>query len=124
MKSSEKRPVFDEVQLAELRRDMLRFASLQLRDEPLAEDLVQEAMAAVLLGEKSFTGRSALKTWVFAILKNKIVDAIRQRSRTSMCRPFKGRAKHGREIRGSVQGQRALGARFTAERLGKSRTGT
>ncbi len=82
MKGSETRPAFVEVQLTELRRDMLRFASLQLRDEHLAEDVVQEAMAAALVGEKSFSGGSAMKTWVFAILKNKIVDAIRQRSRT------------------------------------------
>ncbi|HUW37989.1 MAG TPA: sigma-70 family RNA polymerase sigma factor [Rhodocyclaceae bacterium] len=65
--------------LAELRRDMLRFANLQLRDDQLAEDAVQEAMMAALSGD--FSGRSALKTWVFAILRNKIVDAIRQRSR-------------------------------------------
>lgn len=68
--------------VASVRRDMLRFASLQLRDEQLAEDVVQEAMMAALSGEKNFAGRSALKTWVFAILRNKIVDAIRQRCRT------------------------------------------
>lgn len=67
--------------LVDVRRDMLRFASLQLRDEQLAEDVVQEAMMAALSGEKSFAGRSALKTWVFAILRHKIVDAIRQRCR-------------------------------------------
>lgn len=68
--------------LASLRKDMLRFASLQLRDEHLAEDVVQEAMTAALVGEKDFSGDSAVKTWVFAILKNKIVDVIRQRGRT------------------------------------------
>lgn len=68
--------------LTEIRRDMLRFASLQLRDDPLAEDVVQEAMVAALDGEKQFAGRSAVKTWIFAILRNKIVDAIRQKSRS------------------------------------------
>ncbi len=68
--------------LAELRRDLLRFASLQLRDDQLAEDVVQEALMAALAGEEDFSGRSAMKTWVFAILRNKIVDAIRQRSRS------------------------------------------
>lgn len=72
----------DDALLAELRHDMLRFASLQLRDEPLAEDVVQEALMAALAGEKGFSGRAALKTWVFAILRNKIVDAIRQRRRS------------------------------------------
>lgn len=68
--------------LTEIRRDLLRFASLQLRDEHLAEDVVQEAMVAALDGEKQFAGRSAVKTWIFAILRNKIVDAIRQKSRS------------------------------------------
>ena len=72
----------DAPHLTDLRRDMLRFASLQLRDEQLAEDAVQETLMAVLVGEKNFSGRSAMKTWVYAILRNKIVDAIRQRSRT------------------------------------------
>lgn len=65
-----------------LRRDMLRFASLQLRDEQLAEDVVQEAMMAALDGRQRFAGRSALKTWVFSILRHKIVDAMRQRTRS------------------------------------------
>lgn len=74
--------VIDAGFLTEMRRDMLRFATLQLRDDQLAEDVVQEAMMAALDGEKQFAGRSAVKTWVFAILRNKIVDAIRQKSRT------------------------------------------
>lgn len=65
-----------------LRRDMLRFAKLQLRDDPLAEDVVQEAMMAALQGEKQFAGRSVMKTWIFSILRNKIVDAMRQRGRS------------------------------------------
>ena len=67
--------------LASLRRDMLKFARLQLRDEAAAEDAVQEAMAAALGGQKQFDKRSKLKTWVFAILKNKIVDIIREHAR-------------------------------------------
>jgi RNA polymerase sigma-70 factor (ECF subfamily) len=67
--------------LASMRRDMLKFARLQLRDEAAAEDVVQEAMAAALGGQKQFANRSKLKTWVFAILKNKIVDIIREHAR-------------------------------------------
>lgn len=68
--------------LLAVRQDMLRFARLQLRDDAQAEDAVQEAIVAALDGERSFAGRAALKTWVFAILRNKIVDAIRERSRS------------------------------------------
>jgi RNA polymerase sigma-70 factor (ECF subfamily) len=73
---------FDAAFLIEMRRDLLRFARLQLRDDALAEDVVQEAIAGALSGGREFAGRSALKTWVFAILRNKIVDAIRERSRS------------------------------------------
>lgn len=67
-------------QLGALRIDMIRFARLQLRDDHLAEDVVQEAIAAALK-PGAFEQRSQLKTWVFAILRNKIVDVIRERSR-------------------------------------------
>ncbi len=67
--------------LEALRRQMHKFATLQLSDSHLAEDAVQEALMGALKNAKSFTGRSALKTWVFAILKNKIADVLRQKQR-------------------------------------------
>src|SRR6266436_6563886 len=60
---------------------LLRVAVLQLRDGDLAEDVVQETLVAALHGEAGFSGRSSLKTWLTGILKHKIVDAIRKRSR-------------------------------------------
>jgi len=65
-----------------LRRQMLKFATLQLSDANLAEDAVQEALIGALRNARSFAGRAALKTWVFAILKNKIADILRQKQRT------------------------------------------
>lgn len=67
--------------LATLRPQLLRFAKLQLRSEAQAEDAVQETMLAALAGEEKFAGAAAAKTWVFAILKNKIVDELRRRAR-------------------------------------------
>ncbi len=69
--------------LEELRSQMHRFATLQLSDQQLAEDTVQEAFIGALKNAGSFAGRAALKTWVFAILKNKIADALRQKQRLS-----------------------------------------
>src|SRR5437016_360220 len=60
---------------------LLRYAALQLRDRPTAEDVVQETLLAALAGEASFGGRSNLRTWLTGILKHKIVDAIRRASR-------------------------------------------
>ncbi|MEF8703610.1 MAG: sigma-70 family RNA polymerase sigma factor [Candidatus Accumulibacter sp. UW26] len=68
-------------ELAGFRREMLRFAVLQLRDPASAEDAVQEAMFAALQGADRFGERAKLKTWVFSILRNKIVDIIRRRVR-------------------------------------------
>jgi RNA polymerase sigma-70 factor (ECF subfamily) len=74
-------PFQDPVFLQDLRRQMLRFATLQLSDAHLAEDAVQEALIGALKSADRFGGRAALKTWVFAILKNKIADVLRQRQR-------------------------------------------
>lgn len=67
--------------LTDLRKQMVRFATLQLSNSHLAEDAVQEALMGALKNAKSFAGRAALKTWVFAILKNKIADTLRQKQR-------------------------------------------
>ena len=67
--------------MAKIRRDMLRFAKLQLRDAGAAEDMVQEALLSAMKYEDSFAGRSTLKTWMFSILRNKIVDHLRKSSR-------------------------------------------
>ena len=75
--------LIDDGYLEDIRRDMIKFAHLQLRDEAQAEDVVQEALVAALDNTREFAGRSAVKTWIFAILKNKIVDLIRLQARTT-----------------------------------------
>jgi len=67
--------------LNDLRRQMVKFATLQLSNSHAAEDAVQEALIGALKNAKSFAGRAALKTWVFAILRNKIADVLRQKQR-------------------------------------------
>jgi RNA polymerase sigma-70 factor (ECF subfamily) len=68
--------------LIALRSNMLKFAQLQLRNRETAEDIVQEAIEAALRRAESFAGNSSLKTWVFAILKNRIVDHLRKAKNT------------------------------------------
>ena len=67
--------------LEQWRPDLLRYATLQLRDPELAEDVVQETLLAGLEGRGNFSGKSSPKTWLIGILKHKIMDAIRRRSR-------------------------------------------
>ncbi|CAB4047733.1 RNA polymerase factor sigma-70 [Paraburkholderia phenoliruptrix] len=72
----------DPVYLTQLRRDLVRFARLQLRDAAAAEDAVQEALAAAWTQADRFAGQSEHKTWVFGILRHKLVDTLRARQRT------------------------------------------
>lgn len=67
--------------LARTREEMLRFARLQLGSDDEAEDAVQEALAGAMRNADNFRGDAALKTWIIAILKNKVADILRQRQR-------------------------------------------
>ena len=62
---------------------MLRFATRLLRDEPEAQDVLQEAYlkgyAAIRRG--SYDGRASLRSWLFSIVRNTAYDAMRQRRR-------------------------------------------
>ena len=75
--------MIDPEHLAAIRKDMMHFARLQLRDAAAAEDAVQEALLGALANATQFGGRAELKTWVFGILKNKIVDVIRLQARST-----------------------------------------
>lgn len=63
------------------RSAMLRFARRRIRDEDLAEDAVQDALAAALANRSSFQGQSALRTWLIGILNHKIQDTFRREGR-------------------------------------------
>lgn len=74
--------------ISQIRRDMFKFAFLQIKDEGLAEDAVQEALIAAYQNYTTFNGKSTFKTWVFAILKNKIIDILRKRTRENTINEF------------------------------------
>ncbi|CUB04577.1 RNA polymerase factor sigma-70 [Marinomonas fungiae] len=71
----------DTVFMEDLRRQMLKFAMLQVRNEVIAEDAVQDAMLSAYQNIERFNRQAALKTWVFAILKNKLIDILRKEKR-------------------------------------------
>ena len=62
------------------RAALVRFAQRRLIDPVLAEDVVHDVFEAVISGRAAFGGRSALRSWLTAILKHKIVDLVRQRA--------------------------------------------
>ena len=69
------------ISIAELvshRPYLVRFALRKLRDPALAEDAVHDVIEAVLSGRARFGGRAALRSWLTAVLKNKIADTLRR----------------------------------------------
>jgi RNA polymerase sigma-70 factor (TIGR02943 family) len=56
------------------------YAISRISDEEQARDLVQEVFLAALERAGKFEGKSTERTWLTAILKNKIVDIYRKRS--------------------------------------------
>jgi RNA polymerase sigma-70 factor (ECF subfamily) len=67
-------PMFHPGDLAGHRPYLLKFALLQVRRKEVAEDIVQDVLMAAMKGAAGFSGRSSVRTWLTAILANKIVN--------------------------------------------------
>jgi RNA polymerase sigma-70 factor (TIGR02943 family) len=66
----------------ELYGDLLyQYTLPRVNDYLIAEDLVQETFLSALKGLKEFKGEASEKNWLFSILKNKIIDYYRKKSR-------------------------------------------
>ncbi len=77
-------PLRDTWFLTRLRRDMLRFADIQLRNKTQAEDAGQGVLTAALAGYEKSASRVSLRTSVLAIRKNKIVNVPRRKVRENV----------------------------------------
>lgn len=60
---------------------MFRYAIMRVRDAAIAEDMVQDAFVSALAAREAFSGRSSLRTWLIGILRHKILDYLRKRTR-------------------------------------------
>ena len=58
------------------------FAMARVKDRETAEDIVQETFLAAIKSLERFKGHSTLKTWLFGILKHKLVDHYRKNKST------------------------------------------
>ncbi|KIQ16842.1 RNA polymerase sigma factor [Rhodococcus sp. MEB064] len=58
---------------------MFRYARNMLRDEGLAEEVVQDAFVAAWKNLGNYRSDSALRTWLFSITAHKAIDATRRR---------------------------------------------
>ena len=79
---------FAAVHFTQLRPRLVAFARLQLRDATAAEDAVQETLLTAFEKSATFEGRSEFETWVFGILKYKILDQLRQQRRQGTWQPL------------------------------------
>jgi RNA polymerase sigma-70 factor (ECF subfamily) len=52
------------------RPGLMRMARMYVRDQAVAEEVLQETWIAVLRGIDRFEGRSSLRTWIYRILMN------------------------------------------------------
>lgn len=61
--------------------ELFSFTMLRVRDRAVAQDLVQETFLAALRARQNFAGRSTERSWLFGILRNKLVDYYRRQYR-------------------------------------------
>jgi len=61
--------------------EMYGWACSKISNEIVAQDLVQDTFVSVVQAYDSFLGKSNPKTWLFSILRNKIIDHYRTYSR-------------------------------------------
>jgi len=66
------------------------YAKARVRDQSVAEDLVQEALLAAIVSADQFLGQAAERTWLIGILKHKLLDHLRRQLRERPASDFPG----------------------------------
>lgn len=59
------------------------FAMSRCGNAELSSDCVHDTMIDVMRSASRYSGKSSVKTWLFAIARNKLVDALRKRGKLS-----------------------------------------
>jgi len=60
---------------------LFRYALIRVRNETVAEDLVQDTLLAAFQGKERFSGQSNERSWLTGILKHKVLDHFRRQAR-------------------------------------------
>ena len=60
---------------------LFRYALIRVRNETVAEDLVQDTLLAAFQGRDRFSGESTERSWLTGILKHKVLDHFRRQAR-------------------------------------------
>jgi RNA polymerase sigma-70 factor (ECF subfamily) len=92
--------------------ELFRFARRSLGDAGLAEDAVQEAFVRAWRASASYDpAKASQRTWLFAILRNVVVDAVRARRVRPPLAPRSG--DHGGPDDGRAAGDDAIDQMLT-----------
>jgi RNA polymerase sigma-70 factor (ECF subfamily) len=59
---------------------LFRYALIRVRNETVAEDLVQDTLLAAFQGRDRFSGESNERSWLTGILKHKVLDHFRRQA--------------------------------------------
>lgn len=62
--------------------ELYRYARGRVTEDVAAEELVQETFVSALEAQASFRGQASERTWLFVILKRKIIDYYRRQARS------------------------------------------
>lgn len=73
--------LFAETWVNEYSETLFKFAVARVGDAETAKDLVQDTFLSALTNLQSFKGEVSEKNWLFIILKNKIIDYYKLKSR-------------------------------------------
>jgi RNA polymerase sigma-70 factor (ECF subfamily) len=60
---------------------LFRYALSRLRDREAAEEMLQETLVAGLKARDQYSGKRHQRAWLLGILKRKVIDFVRKRSR-------------------------------------------
>lgn len=103
--------------VARYQKSLLRLARTFVRDDSLAEDVVQDTWMGLVRGLERFEGRSSVKTWLFTILSNRArTRAVREARYVPIGTDDDGN-EHGSAAAGNgANGERIELTRFTPER--------
>ena len=64
--------------------DLFRFAFSKTKNKVVSEDLVQDTFIVAVTKLDTFRGESSHKTWLISILRNKIADYYRKKSKNNI----------------------------------------
>ncbi len=53
---------------------LFRFSLMKLKDTAMAEDMVQDTFLSAMMAGDGFSSRASVRTWLTAIMKNKLID--------------------------------------------------